>query len=66
MQPAVLGLINNTHAAPAELLDDAVVRDGLINHWAAILETEGCQVNEGWGVGGASAGRLAKHLRYTN
>ncbi|MGA2605997.1 MAG: hypothetical protein ABSH01_00915 [Terriglobia bacterium] len=25
--------INNTHAAPAEFFDDAVVRDGLPDHW---------------------------------
>ena len=28
----VLGLVDHTHAAPAELLDDAVVRDGLADH----------------------------------
>ncbi len=31
MQPHVLGLINHPHAAAAEFLDDAVVRDGLSN-----------------------------------
>ncbi len=29
----VLSLIDNTHAAATELLDDAVVRDGLAEHW---------------------------------
>ena len=29
VQPSVLGLVHNTHPAAAELLDDAVVRDGL-------------------------------------
>jgi hypothetical protein len=29
MQTDVFGLINHTHAAAAELLNDAVVRDGL-------------------------------------
>ena len=29
---SVLGLIDHTHAAAAELLDDAVVRDGLADH----------------------------------
>ena len=28
----VLGLVDHTHAATAELLDDAVVRDGLADH----------------------------------
>ena len=32
MQPGVLGLVDHTHAAAAELLDDAVVRDGLADH----------------------------------
>jgi len=27
-----LGLIDHTHPAAAEFLDDAVVRDGLVNH----------------------------------
>ena len=29
----VLSLINHTHPAAAEFLDDAVVRDGLADHW---------------------------------
>ena len=29
MQPSVLSFVDNTHAAAAQLLDDAVVRDGL-------------------------------------
>ena len=32
MQSYVLGLIDHTHAAAAELLDDAVVRDNLADH----------------------------------
>src|SRR5258706_11944176 len=28
----VFSFVNNTHAATTELLDDAVVRDGLVNH----------------------------------
>src|ERR1700687_6440263 len=32
MQPSVLSLIDHTHAATTELLDDAVVRDGLADH----------------------------------
>ena len=33
----VLGLVDDTHAAAAEFLDDAVVRDGLADHCAEIL-----------------------------
>ena len=33
----VLGLVNNAHPAAAELLDDAIVRDGLPDHRAEIL-----------------------------
>ena len=31
-QPGVLGLVHHTHPAAPELLDDAVVRDGLADH----------------------------------
>jgi hypothetical protein len=42
MQFYVFSLVNHTHAAAAELLDDAVVRNGLADHgsqqlWMAIL-----------------------------
>ena len=39
VQPGVLGLVNHTHPAAAQLLNDAVVRDGLADelgrraHW---------------------------------
>ena len=29
----ILGLVHHTHPATAELLDDAIVRDGLADHW---------------------------------
>jgi hypothetical protein len=29
----VLGLVHNAHAAATQLLDDAVVRDGLADHY---------------------------------
>ena len=29
----VLSFVDNTHAAPAEFLNDAVVRNGLVDHW---------------------------------
>jgi hypothetical protein len=32
MEPGVFRLVHNTHAAPADFLNDAVVRDGLANH----------------------------------
>ncbi len=32
MQPSVLGLVDHTHSAAAQLLDNAVVRDGLADH----------------------------------
>ena len=33
MKVYVLCLVDHTHPATAELLDDAVVRDGLADHW---------------------------------
>jgi len=33
----VLGLVNHAHATAAELFDDAVVRNGLVDHWGAML-----------------------------
>ena len=32
VQPCVLGLVHNTHAPTADLLDNPVVRDGLADH----------------------------------
>jgi hypothetical protein len=29
----ILSLVDNTHTAAAQLLDDAVMRDGLADHW---------------------------------
>src|SRR5271157_1110959 len=49
----VLGLIDDTHPSTAKFLDDAVVRDDLVDHergaWtqAAILRMRGIRVNEG-------------------
>src|SRR5258705_12113521 len=36
MQPSVGGLIDNTHPAAAEFLDDLVVRNGLADHPASL------------------------------
>jgi len=46
-----LGLVNHTHSTTTQLLDDAVVRDGLPDHWAEILGLEARQVNESVQVG---------------
>jgi hypothetical protein len=32
MEPCVLGLVDDTHAAPTEPFEDAVMRDGLADH----------------------------------
>jgi hypothetical protein len=32
MQAGVFGFVNHTHTAPAQFLDDAIVRNGLANH----------------------------------
>jgi len=50
MKARVLSFIDHTHAAAAEFLDDAVVRNGLADHWAEILGPESRQVNEGESV----------------
>jgi hypothetical protein len=55
VQLHIFGLVDHTHAAAAQLLDDAVVRDGLPDHCAEILGLEVGQVNE-WRV---VAGRLS-------
>ena len=36
-QARVFGLVDHTHPAAAQLLDNAVVRDGLADHWRRIL-----------------------------
>ena len=36
----VLGLVDDAHPAAAQFLDDAVVRDGLADHWTRILRCE--------------------------
>ena len=37
MESSVFGLVDHAHPTAAELLDDAVVRDGLADHWSRIL-----------------------------
>jgi hypothetical protein len=33
----IFRLVDNTHTAATELLDDPVMRDGLADHWSRIL-----------------------------
>jgi len=33
VQPAIVGFVYDTHPSGAELLYDAIMRDGLTNHW---------------------------------
>ena len=35
IKAGVQGLVDNTHSASAEFLEDAIVRDGPVNHWRA-------------------------------
>src|ERR1700677_348041 len=49
-QPCVLGLVDDTHPAAAELLDDAIVRDRLADHVQNMLWRKSRQVNETRGV----------------
>ena len=51
MQARVFRLVNHAHAPAAQFLDDAVVRDGLADHWSRILRPRNRQVNENGGVG---------------
>src|SRR5215510_504725 len=46
-QFGILGFVNDTHTTASELFDDAVVRDGLADHWAEMLGRGVGQVNEG-------------------
>jgi DNA-binding winged helix-turn-helix (wHTH) protein len=56
MESSVLSFVNNTHPPSAELLNDAVVRDGLADHAAGMLWRTRRQVNESGGVGGCKRG----------
>ena len=48
----ILGFIDHSHPTTAQLLDDAVVRNGLADHWAEMLGLQVGQVNAGRGFGG--------------
>ena len=43
-------LINDHPCRPAQLLEDAVARDGLADHWSRILRGQNGRVNESRGV----------------
>jgi hypothetical protein len=60
MQLHVLSLVDHTHPAAAQLLDEAVVRDGLPDHWAEMLGLEVGQVNESVKVGRATKGQFGE------
>ncbi len=47
----ILGLVYHSHAAAAELFQNAVARDSLADHQGQILRGRNWQVNEGHGVG---------------
>jgi len=44
LELGVLGLVHHAHAAPAELLQNAVVRDGLADHRVPLCERSGSQL----------------------
>jgi hypothetical protein len=55
--------VHNPHTTAAEFLDDAVVRDGLSDHWSRILRGQNGRVNESDGVGGGSRGLLLRRKK---
>jgi hypothetical protein len=46
VEPGVFSLVDHTHPPAAQLLDDAIVRNGLADHRTGILGLEVWQVNE--------------------
>jgi hypothetical protein len=50
VKPVVLGLVDHAHTATTEFFDDAVVRDGLADHWRESYVGETRQVNASKGV----------------
>src|SRR5690242_19759369 len=53
VQPCILGFVDDTHSSATDFLDDAVVRNGTLDHWRKMLRPRNRQVNESCGVGGA-------------
>ena len=62
----ILGFVNDPHAAAAHLLDYAVMRDRLTDHWSKILIPCKGQVNERLGAGGVSKELLLKNRHFTH
>src|SRR5208282_5754444 len=58
----VLGLVNHSHSAASEFLDDAVMRDGLSDHWRESYPHEARQVNGSKGSVAPRNGQLSKNL----
>ncbi len=52
-------LVDDAHAATAQLFDDAVMRNALADRWSESYVDKTGQVNESLGVGGTSKGLLA-------
>jgi len=60
----ILSFVDYAHAAAAQLLNDAVVRDGVPDHWRRILLLRNDQVNESRDLGGPEriVGEIATSL----
>src|ERR1039458_8452776 len=50
VKPYVLGLIDHSHSARAQLLDDAVMRDSLADHWQRSEERRVGKEGRYWGT----------------
>jgi hypothetical protein len=46
VEVSIFGLVNDTHAAPTQFLNNSVVRNGLADHWADMLGSRSRAVNE--------------------
>ena len=62
----VFGFVHHTHAAPAELLNDAIVRDGLADHAQACYGGRVGKSMKAVEFGPISIGLLAKNRDYTH
>jgi hypothetical protein len=66
VEAGVFGFVDHTHPATAQLLDNAIVRDGLADHWAAMLGVQIRQVNEPRGVGKRTSWIVLITLNFTD
>ena len=57
----VFSLVHHTHPTDTQLFDDAVMRDGLADHWAEMLGLAPGQVNEGGELAVVPRGQLLQH-----